>query len=541
MERPEQSTQPVTAETLARFDDLLRRYRAGKAKTEQRILNAENWWRLRNRTEEEKAGVSRRSGFVSESAWLHNVITNKHADAMDSFPAPVILPREAGDARQARLLSAVIPCVLERNHFDEVYSEVMWQKLKFGTGCYKVVWDPKLLGGLGDISVTRQSLLNLYWEPGVADLQKSRYLFDVENLAEDSLREQYPGLPEHITSGFRVSRFPGEDRPEESGMTAVIGVYYRKNGLLHYCKYVGSTLLESTENDPELRQRGLYDHGLYPYVTDPLFPIEGSPCGSGYVDLCRNAQTEIDLLKTAIVRNAMAGATPRHFIREDGAVNEEEYLDTTRPLVHVSGSLGEESLRIIPHAPLDGIYMSVLNETISELRETSANTETATGQVSGNVTAAAAITALQQASGKTGRDAMRGSYRAFCRIVELCVELIRQFYTVPRCFRITGSAGSADYVSFGNRELQLQHQGTLHGVDLGWRKPVFDIRIDAQKKNAYASAAQNEIVLRLWQMGFFDPANRERALPCLELLDLDGKELLLQTLNQQEERSASNE
>jgi len=273
-------------------------------------------------------------------------------------------------------------------------------------------------------------------------------------------------------------------------------------------------------------------------VLDPLFPVEGSPCGTGYVDLCRNAQTEIDLLKTAIVRNAMAGASPRHFIREDGDVNEEEYLDLTRPLVHVSGSLGEEALRVIPHAPLDGVYISVLNETINELRETSANTETSTGQVSGNVTAAAAITALQQASGKTGRDAVRGSYRAFCRIVELCVELIRQFYTVPRCYRITGTAGEADFISFSNRGLQLTYQGSPHGVDLGWRKPLFDIRIDAQKKNAYTSAAQNETVLKLWQMGFFSPENREQALQCLELLDLEGKALLLQALNRDTERSA---
>jgi hypothetical protein len=90
---------------------------------------------------------------------------------MDAYPIPAIQPREPDDRRQAQMLSQIIPCILEQNHFEDTYSDAMWQKLKTGTGVYKIVWDGSRLGGLGDIAIERVNLLNIYWEPGVTDIQ----------------------------------------------------------------------------------------------------------------------------------------------------------------------------------------------------------------------------------------------------------------------------------------------------------------------------------------------------------------------------------
>ena len=131
----------VTEETVRLFSELLQRYKAGKSSTEQRIISSENWWKLRNTTEEEKEEAIRSDGFVSRSGWLHNVIVSKHADAVEAYPEPNILPREESDVAEARQLTAIVPCVLEQNRFEQVWSDVIWQKLKTGTGVYKVVWD----------------------------------------------------------------------------------------------------------------------------------------------------------------------------------------------------------------------------------------------------------------------------------------------------------------------------------------------------------------------------------------------------------------
>ena len=467
---------------------------------------------------------SRNTDYHAQSGWLHNVITSKHAEGMDLYPAPLLLPREPGDAGEAKVLSQILPCILEQNDFESTFSDVLWQKLKFGTGCYKVSWDPSKLHHLGDISIEKVNLLNVFWEPGVTDIQQSRYFFHTELWDNDILTENYPELKENLSStGFTAQKFLSDDSISTDNKSTVVDVWYHRGGKLHYCRFVGDFLLFASENEPEMAERGYFDHGEIPYVFDTLFPIENSPCGYGYVDLCRNQQTEIDLLKTAIVHNAMVGILPRYFLRTDGKVNEEEYLDLSKPLIHVDGNLGEDSIREVPHTDLNGNYLALLDETVAELRETSGNTEAGTGTLTTDM-AAKAINALQNASNKLSRDSSAASFRALRRIVYLSVELIRQFYSIPRCFRIVGKDGEEDFLQYSNRNLIPAHQGEAFGVDLGWRTPTFDIRIEAQKKNPYSSMAQNEMALKLYAAGFFDPARRTEAMAALEMMDFDGKD-----------------
>ena len=554
---------------------VLQKYKAGKQSLERRVIAAENWWKLRNRFEEDKRpGASSAGDFRAVSGWLHNVIVSKHADAMEAYPEPVILPREPDDRAEAELLSAVVPCILEQNAFERTWSDAMWQKLKTGTAAYRVGWDPDKLGGLGDISIERVDLLNLFWEPGIADIQRSKFVFCTHLEDNDELEEEFPQLRGRLRGNpFTATRFLYDDAVSLDGKSTVVEAYYRRKRagrtVLHYVKYVGDTVLYSTEegdtpqaspfrgkcpvrtlgdggaklgqvpsSDPAAlsvslsldsspeggaknEAPGLYAHGRYPFVLDPLFPVEGSPCGYGFVDLCHNNQTAIDLMRSAIIKNTVVGATPRYFQRIDGSVNEEEFADLGRALVHVSGNLGEDSLRQIGFSPLSGVYMDVLNSSIQELRETSGNTETSTGNISSGVTAASAIAALQEASGKGSRDSTRSSYVAYAQIVELCIELIRQFYGLPRSFRIAGRAGAEEYIRFSNAGLCPRPQ------PFGAALPVFDVKVSAQKRNAYSRLSQNELAMELYRMGIFDEGKEQEALSCLRMMEFDGRDELI--------------
>ena len=527
---------PVDESRLRTFTSILQKYKAGKVSVERRCVAAENWWKLRNSAEEKKSSEGL-GGFQAVSGWLHNVIVSKHADAMDAFPEPNILPREPDDRQEARILSKILPVILEQNGFEKTYSEAMWQKLKTGTGAYKVFWDPDKAGGLGDIAIERVDLLNVFWEPGKSDIQDSRYLFHTRLEDNDRLEEEYPQLKGKLkNSGFTATRFLYDDAVPTDGKSTVIEVYYKKRvgagQVLHYCRYVGDTLLYASENQTgeDGYAPGLYDHGRYPFVFDSLFPVEGSPCGYGYIDLCRNSQTQIDLMQTAFLKNTMVGATPRYFQRSDGAVNEEEFLNLANPIVHVNGNLGEDSLRMVEYRPLSGHYLNMRTSIINELRETSGNTETSVGLANAGVTAASAIAALQEASGKGSRDSTRASYRAYGEIIDLCIELIRQFYELPRQFRITGRLGAEEFVSYDNAGLRPQEQGVLGGVELGLRQPVFDIRVIPQKGSAYTRLTQNELALQFYQLGFFAPQQSDQALACMSMMEFEGRDELMQRL-----------
>ena len=528
-----ETTLPVDRKRLLDFDRILQRYRSGKARLEQRVVASEQWWRLRNEEEEIKEGaIGCEDSFRAKTGWLHNVIVSKHADAMENYPEPIILPREPGDRELARTLSKVLPVILERNRFEQVYSDNMWQKLKTGTAVYQVTWDGSKLNGLGDISIKRVDLLSVFWAPGVTDIQDSPYFFHCEMRDNDELEKDFPQLAGQLKGNkYSMTRFRTDDPVSDEDKSMVIDVYYKvKTGgrtTLHYCQYVNDVVLSSTENDGT---PGQYAHGKYPFVFDALWPMEKSPCGYGYVDLCKNSQTQIDMMDTAFTKNTMAGATPRYLTRTESAVNEREFLDLQKPFVHVpGGTLDDTAIRIVDWKPLGGAYLNVYQAKISELRETSSNTESATGNAPSGVTAASAIAALQEASGKTSRDSTQASYRSFGEIIDLCVELIREFYDLPRTFRILGEGGQEDFATISNAPMQPRpvYIGSAYMGDV---EPLFDIKVKVQRRNAYTRTAQNELALQLYGLGFFNPQLTDQAVVCLDMMDFEGKEDVLQKI-----------
>ena len=170
--------------------------------------------------------------------------------------------------------------------------------------------------------------------------------------------------------------------------------------------------------------------------------------------------------------------------------------------------------------------MKVINDKIDELKETTGNRDISAGGTTGGVTAASAIAAMQEAGSKLDRDVSRGSYRAFRKVCLMVIELIRQFYDLPRCFRILGRDGAERFVLYSNRGLRPQDQGVTLGVELGCRLPLFDIEITAEKQSPYSKMNQNELALQFYKAGFFDPLAANQALACLDMMDFDRKEFV---------------
>ena len=534
----EQNLEPqrprIGTEEVRRAADILRRYHAGKRQLEQRIIDNEQFWKLRHWQQMEKTGQGGNPADPQPtSGWLVNCILSKHADAMDCYPEPTVLPREPGDREEAGKLTRILPVILKKNGFKWTYSSAWWYKLKSGCAVYGVFWDAGKLNGLGDISIRRMDLLNLFWEPGVTDIQDSPHFFSTELQDREALEERYPQAKGKADrGGWTLSRYLYDDAVDTSGKVLVVDWYYhtRENGrrVLQYCKFVGDTVLYATENDPDMRDRGWYDHGRYPFVFDVLFPEEGTPAGYGYVDLCKSPQKQIDLMNQAILKNTLASATPRFFVRSDGAVNENEYADWTRPFVHTNGNLGSDSIAPIQTAGLDSVYVAILQSKIAEMKETAGNRDVANGGTAGGVTAATAIAALQEAGGKLSRNMIDDGYEAFSDVVTLCIELIRQFYSLPRQFRLLGVMGQEEFVSYDSRG--LQPQAVDDGVVSGYRVPEFDLEVSAQDENPYKTMEYNQLALQLFQMGFFRADMADQALRCLELMDFKNKDRLMSSI-----------
>ena len=517
---------PVTNDTVRAAYATLEKYKAGKASLEQRIIDNEQWWKMRHYDEKNKDSIA--------TGWLFNTIINKHAYAMDNIPEATCLPREKSDRPAARLLTEVLPLILEQNHFEDTYSECWYDKLKYGAACYGVFWNPTLDSGMGNTDVRRVDLLNLFWEPGITNIQESKNVFHVALWDWETLLETYPVLEDCLSAPtFDVTQYIYDDAVDTSDKSAVIDWYYKtiKNGkqVVHFCKFCNGVLLYASENDPLYKDSGFYNHGKYPFVIDKMYPIQGSPCGFSVIDAMRGAQKEIDILSSAIVRNARMASERRFFVRSDGSINEKEFAQWDQPFVHYSGS-GDPSSSIMPITvpTLSEVYVAILNNKIDEIKETTGNRDFSQGSTAGGVTAASAIAALQEAGNKGSRDMLSGAYRAYEEICSILIELIRQFYTWPRCFRITAPNGQENFVQCSSESFkQTTNDDIISGAE-----PIFDIKVRTPKRTAFSRMAMNELACELYKMGIFEPERSREAQLCLEMMEFEGKDEILRRVQE---------
>ena len=538
MQEQEIQMQPapvIGPEQAAEAERILHKYKSGKAALDRRLIDNELWFRMahwkqyKNRMMEGKPQPS--------SGWLFNSIASKHAEAMDNYPEPNVLPRAADDEATARTLSSILPVVLEQADYEQVYSDSWWRKLKQGTGVKGIFWDPAARGGMGEIAIRSMNLLMLYWEPGVMDIQDSPHFFSLSLEDSDQLAARYPQLRGRTGGTIDAARYIHDDSIDTTDKSVVVDWYYKKPGpggkeLVHYCKFCNGVVLYASENDPRLAQRGFYDHGKYPFVFDVLFQEEDSPAGFGLIDVMKDCQNSIDKMNQAMDENVLLASKQRYVLSDGAGVNEEELADLSRDIVHVTGRLNSDSFHQIQTAGLQGSSITYRNSRVDELKEISGNRDMSQGSTSGGVTAASAIAALQEAGSKLSRDMLKSAYRAFAKECYMVIDLMRQFYDEERVFRITGEQGQSVFVQFSGAALRPVPAASVGGVELGSREPVFDITISAAKKSTFSRLSQNETAKECYQLGFFNPANADAALAALEMMDFEGIEKVRQRVQQ---------
>ena len=527
----------MTPERLNSATNTLLRYRAGKSSVNERVVKAQQWWKLKNWEQiRQEKGIIGTTAQPANTGWLWNCIVGKHADAIDSFPEPIILPREETDKQEANQLSKIIPVVLDKCGFEETYNQAMWQKMQEGTGVYGVFWDSGAQNGLGDIAITKVNILNLCWEPGVDDIQESRNLFYISYVDMEELYDAYPDLEGKLSSAkLFIEKYITDDNIDMTNKAVVIDWYYKKRVgnrmALHYCKFVGEVCLYSSEE--EGLAEGYYNDGEYPFIMDPLFPVEGSPAGYGYIDIAKDEQTSIDVLSQAMTTNAVLRATPRYFVNKAGGVNEAEFTDVSKPIIHTNGAMSADSLRPVEVNAMGSDAHNMLQQKIDAIKFITGNTDVNNGGVPSGVTAASAIAALKEDSGRSSKDSSKAAYRAYRKLVTMCIERIRQFYDIPRKFRILGMNGQEEFVSYSNGNLKTQELIALPGQNPALRMPVFDIEVRAQRENAYTKMSQNELALQFYDKGLLNPQNTDQALLVLDMMDFRGKEELRKKIIEQ--------
>lgn len=533
---------------VKKYIDAFTEYRAAREAFDMKIIENENWFRQQYW----QYLIDKTEGNEPTSGTLLNAILNKHADLMDNQPAPVFLAREKNDEAEAERLTKVVPVIMQNANWDDVYDKYCMYKIKQGIGCLSVTWDDTLENGLGDIVINYLDILRIYWEPNCTNLQDSRYVFVTSLIDTDILKEQYPDkLTESAETyggqdAVQIKTYEGQDQTILANKTLVIDCYERtiaEDGrqIVHLTKIANDVVLESSITNADTAQTGIYAHGRYPFIIDQYISLEGTLEGMGLIDINKNNQGYVDKLDTLSLNNSIVASKQRWLTKEDGGINPDDIIDLSKDVIVSSTTVDDSAIRPFQANPLPDIVTKIRQDKIQEMKELSGNRDFNQGGTTGGVTAFGAIAALQEAGNKTTRDLVKSNYRSFKKLVTLVVELIREFYTEDRQFRIIGDDGKPQYITFNNQNMinQITNMDEAYLTDeMGnqipnpewepeYRKPVYDIEIIPQKENPFNTISHNQMMLDLFERGVFNP---EAAIPATLLLEnmiFDGKEKLL--------------
>lgn len=543
-------------QTLKAMTDL-QAYVDGKKMVDIKATENQQWWRLRHWSViGGETNEAKRAGIEVGSAWAFNSLMNKHAAIMDSFPKPNILPREADDEMEAKNLTEVIPAILEQNDYEQIYRQGAWDFCIDGACIKGVFWDTSKHDGLGDIAITNVDVHNLFWKPGISDLQDSDKVYHITIEDIDVARAKWPKIADKIgpqDSGM-VTKYIHDDNIDTTHCCEVVDMYYKRTVMspvymdgvdaegnmtqvkvheipktvLHLAIFVNSELAFCSENEKGY-ENGFYEHGQFPFVISKMFPVKDSPWGFGYLDIMKHPQKDIDKLDQAIIKNALMRAKPRYWARKNANISLDDFADWTQEIVEVgAGELGEAVRKIDVDDVPNGAMNHLVNK-IEEIKETSGNRDFNQGGVANGVTSAAAISALQEAGSALARDCNKELYRAERELYYMVIELIRQFYSEPRSFRTMDEQGDLRFIQFSNAGI-VEHETLMPDGTVRHVRPIFDITVSAEKQSPFSRAAQNETAKELYGMGLFEPERAVPALACIDMMDFEGKEKVKQEI-----------
>ncbi len=503
----------VSAALLESAREAFAAYKADKEPLVRRIRDNERFYRAGY----SRLGTELERHMVCDTPFIFSAIENARADAVDNFPGANILAREPQGAAAAQALSKIVPAQLEISEFRRAYKDNMRNKLKYGTAVYGVFYSG------GTIDIRTIDILDIYVDMHVPDIQDSRFLFIRAAVENDYLREEYPQFAPLFGGDADVETLTDSYRLRDR--TLILDCYYKKpDGKLHMLKLCGDTVIAATE-DMDGYENGLYSHGLYPVVFDVLYPTVNCPFGFGMIDIGKATQVEINKLDSAVTENIMCGAKPRYLAKRSGGIDEGEFRDLSRSIVHYEGD--SDAIKPIDKSAVSEYYLLHRERKKEELKEILGNRDFQQGATSGGVTAASAIETLRQTGEKRSRAMINDTYEAYRKIVYMMLELMRQFFTESRVFRVTDESGARSFCSFSGA---MMYSRIWDSTGAHMRPLVFDIDVVPQRESPYQRETVNKTIMQFWASGMFDGDRLGSSVIALKNMSFDGKEQLIADL-----------
>lgn len=505
---------------------------------------------------------------------LKSTFNNCVADQLDNMPEAALLPERPGLEEVAEDMSDVVRFVFNRNGYEELHRRRV-EDYFIGTALTQVVWDADMDGGKGNVAIDRWPIEQFLWDPQEPDIQNARALIKVTWHPLSWFSAHYPDKAQYIGSeenehdqiglSEAISNLSGD---EDRAM--LMEYWYRKYDAkkrrytINVAFLAGGALLEN--------QTDVYRHGMYPFVMEPFNYIEGQPVGDGLIDQLTPMMRYVNRYAHYIDENTRMAAKNRLLVRKNAQLDMEALVDFDQNIIE-GQNIDEESVRWFQSKPLNGMVTQQMLQFQTDIKQDSGQSQWTRGETAGGVTAASAISALQEAGGKITREHTLMLNQGFKKIVEQVLWLVCQFYTNRQEQMITGKDGKAREVLMSASHLrgddappeEMPPEELLMKIDellpgengmpgLGSRirdrakkkaakrrknslmPPPYTVQVQVSRRNPLRVQAQNELFIQAYTMAA--QAGQQFPLKMLfELLTVDGKDRIMPVLEEVDQQT----
>lgn len=469
---------------------------------------------------------------------LKSTFNNCVADQMDNMPEALMLPETKDLEEVAEDLTDVVRFVMARNNYESLHRRRVEDCFGTGTAVTQVAWDPDMDGGKGNVAVIRWPVEAFLWDPAADNIQDARALFKVSWHPLSWYEQHYPEKFSDIGSdwveysGLGVPEAQEMDQPGDEDRAMLLEYWYRlydakkHRYTINVAYLAGGVLLENSED--------VYKHGMYPFVLDVYTPIEGLPVGDGLIQECAPMMRYINRYAAYIDTNLRMASKGRLLVDRNAGIDKDALLDWETDVVE-GDRIDPSALQWMQTQPFTGAATQQMLQLQTDIKQDSGQNQFTRGETAGGVTAASAISALQEAGGKITRLRTHVLNQGFRAIVEQVMWLINQFYDSKRVLFITGRDENPNHrreVNADPDRLFGKHKGST------LPPPPYTVQVQIQRRNPLRQQAQNELFMQAYSMAA--QAGAPFPLSVLfKLLHVDGKERILpeivavETLQQQ--------
>lgn len=441
---------------------------------------------------------------------IRPIIRTELAKLTAQKPTATIVPATGDDRDMAAAQAGeqLWDSIYRSKKIKGIFGRVMLWTLTCGNGFMKSVWDPDKTdrdGNPGDFRFENVTPFHLFVPDMLAqDIEDQPYVIHIQTKSPEWVKFNYPGL--NVTPNVMEAN----DILSDSFLQLVGAGNFRKNAILCYEVWVkpghvdfmpnGGMFTVVGEHVTQFAEGNPYIHQQYPYTK-----FEHIPTGRFYADSVINdlipIQREYNRTRGQMIEAKNAMAHPQ-LIAAEGSVVASRI--TTEPGQIILYKLGFPKPEPMPMQNLPAYVIQETDRLLMDFEDISGQHQVSKGQVPPGVTAATAISFLQEQDESMLSTTFGSIEEGFEKIGYQTLCYVKQYWDAPRTVKVVGRDGQFNVLSF-------------IGSDLGDNT---DIRVEAGSALPTSKAAKQALLMDLMTQGFIPPEKG------LELMEVGGVQRL---------------